>query len=440
MAIDATDEGHLRRAIALAMRGRGGVEPNPMVGCVIARGGSVIGAGWHQRFGGPHAEVEALAACAGGAAGMAGARGASGATGATACVTLEPCCHAGSGKKTPPCAPALIAAGVTRVVVGCLDPNPKVNGGGVAALRAAGIDVEVGALEAECRQLIAPFIALTRLGRPYVTVKWAVSADGKVAGPGGRRTAISNEFSMAAVHGLRARCDAILVGIGTALADDPMLTARAVDSELRGRPASATGAKEAGLRGLERAAPATEEGAGLWGRDARRALRVVMDGRARLPMGSALARTAREWPVRVYCLMDAADGERAAALRDGGVEVVGIEPDATGRVSIATVLQHLGRDNRTHLLVEAGPELAGAFVRGGYADRLWEFRCGRRIDDMTAPNAAAAPEGYFETGKMELEGDVLVESLNPGSAAYFGKYRSADWGYVERDKVTRGAG
>src|SRR5688572_29861014 len=193
------DERFMRRALELAARGRGSVEPNPMVGCVIAREGRVIGDGYHEQFGGPHAEREALAACR------------ESPRGATVYVNLEPCCHI--NKKTPPCVPALIEAQVSRVVVGCVDPNPDVSGKGVEALRAAGMEVKVGVLEADSKQLNAAWYARVNLGRPYVTLKWAQSADGKVAGPGGERKQISNELSMKVVHELRARSDAILVGI-----------------------------------------------------------------------------------------------------------------------------------------------------------------------------------------------------------------------------------
>src|SRR4051794_33796208 len=188
------DEQHLRRAIRLAMNGRGRVEPNPMVGCVIvARDGRVIGEGYHQQFGGPHAEPNALASCT------------ESPEGATAYVTLEPCCH--TNKKTPPCTPRLIEAKLARVVVGCLDPNPEVNGKGLAQLRAAGIQVDGPVLESEAKQLIAPFIKRQDHRLPYVTLKWAQTADAKVAGPHGQRLQITNETSSHLVHVLRARSD-----------------------------------------------------------------------------------------------------------------------------------------------------------------------------------------------------------------------------------------
>src|SRR5688572_1939929 len=213
------DEQFMRRAIRLAMNGRGRVEPNPMVGCVLVKDGRVIGEGFHATFGGPHAEPNALANCTESPAG------------ATAYVTLEPCCH--TNKKTPPCVPALIGAKVARVVVGCLDPNPDVNGKGLQQLREAGVEVVGPVLEADAKQLIAPFILSITGTRPYVTLKWAQSADGKVAGSQGRRMTISNERSIRLVHELRALSDAIMVGVNTAIMDDPMLTARGIQSDRR---------------------------------------------------------------------------------------------------------------------------------------------------------------------------------------------------------------
>src|SRR5947209_8575501 len=186
-----TDQSFMRRAIRLAMNGRGRVEPNPMVGCVIVKAGRVIGEGYHQEFGGAHAEPNALANCTESPAG------------ATAYVTLEPCCHL--NKKTPPCVPRLIEAKLARVVIGCVDPNPEVAGRGARQLQEAGITVDLGVCENEARQLAAPFFARIVQRRPYVTLKWAQTADGKVAGSGGRRLQISNEQSMGIVHNLRAR-------------------------------------------------------------------------------------------------------------------------------------------------------------------------------------------------------------------------------------------
>jgi diaminohydroxyphosphoribosylaminopyrimidine deaminase / 5-amino-6-(5-phosphoribosylamino)uracil reductase len=378
-----TDQHYLGRAIRLAMNGRGRVEPNPMVGCVIVRpDGRVIGEGFHEQFGGPHAEPNALAACA---------RAGESPAGATAYVTLEPCCH--TNKKTPPCTPRLIEAKLARVVVGCLDPNPQVNGQGIAMLRAAGIEVTAPVLEAQAKQLIAPFIATTRLSRPYVTLKWAESADGKVAGPGGRRTQISNPQSMALVHDLRRRSDAILVGIGTVLCDDPLLTARG-------------------------AAPA------------RPLLRVVLDANVKLPPKSRLVRTAAETPVWAFCSTAAVANDPLLANRAAELQIQGVivRPVAAsqGRLSLPAVLAELQQAGVTNLSVEPGPTLASSFFRDNLADRLWVFRSPSRIGDETAPAAAPVPGRYIRTGEIELAGDRLTEYLNPTSAAFFAPVPSAD--------------
>jgi diaminohydroxyphosphoribosylaminopyrimidine deaminase/5-amino-6-(5-phosphoribosylamino)uracil reductase len=380
-----TDQHFLRRAIRLAMNGRGRVEPNPMVGCVIVgRDGRVIGEGFHEQFGGPHAEPNALAACA---------RAGESPAGATAYVTLEPCCH--TNKKTPPCAPRLIEARLARVVVGCLDPNPQVNGKGIAMLRAAGIEVVGPVLEAEAKQLIAPFLATTTLGRPYVTLKWAESADSKVAGPAGRRTQISNERSMRLVHDLRGRSDAILVGIGTVLADNPLLTTR---GESPGRPL----------------------------------LRVLLDGGLKVPLDSRLVATAEQSPLWVFCSEAAVRSDprlasRMAELRARGVVVHPVATVPGGGVSLPLVLAELARARATHVSVEPGPRLARSFFDSGLVDRLWVFRSPNRIGDQTAPAAAAVPSGYVASGELEMDGDRLTEYLNSAGKAFFAAEPSADF-------------
>ncbi len=205
-----TDDDFIRLALGLAEQGRGSVEPNPMVGCVIVRDNQVIGEGYHQRFGGPHAEVHAL-------------RSVGDARGATAYVTLEPCCHHG---KTPPCSDALISAGVKRVVVAMADPFEQVDGGGLTQLQNAGIETRVGVLEQDARELNAAYLKRLQTGRPFTIAKWAMTVDGRIATSTGQSKWISNEASRADVHQLRGRVDAIAVGMGTVIADDPMLTAR----------------------------------------------------------------------------------------------------------------------------------------------------------------------------------------------------------------------
>ena len=204
----------MRLAIELAAKGEGCVEPNPMVGCVIVRDGQIIGQGFHNQFGGPHAEINALSSIDSDAHDAAGA---------TAYVTLEPCSHVG---KTGPCCDALIESEIAKVVVACVDPNPLVSGQGIKRLRDAGIKVEIGLLESEARELIAPYLKRIETGKPWVIAKWAMTLDGKIATATGDSQWISNSDSRSIVHELRGKVDAIMVGIGTALADDPMLNAR----------------------------------------------------------------------------------------------------------------------------------------------------------------------------------------------------------------------
>lgn len=369
----------MERAIELAMLGRGRVEPNPIVGCVIARDSRILGEGYHAAYGGPHAEPVALSACSESPAG------------ATVYVTLEPCSH--TNKKTPPCAPRLIEAGVGRVVVGCLDPNPQVNGRGAAMLREAGITVEVSVLEDRCRQLIAPFVARQRLNRPYVTLKWAQSADGRIAGPGGARVRISNERSHRVIHGLRARCDAIMVGINTVLKDDPLLTARHVP-------------------------------------EARPLLRLVLDSQLRLPPTAQLVRTAQD-DVLVFHAAGAARPEQPICQ---SVTCIPVPTADDGRLRLDHVLAALQPWAPTHLLVEPGPTLAEGFFQSGLVDRVWVIRSPRVIGDDTAPAAAAVPADYVLAGEIDLDGDRLAEYLNPASPTFAAAAPSADLYLAERGK------
>jgi diaminohydroxyphosphoribosylaminopyrimidine deaminase/5-amino-6-(5-phosphoribosylamino)uracil reductase len=308
----------MKRALELAKRGRGYVEPNPLVGAVVVSEGRLVGEGWHQRYGQAHAEVHALAA-AGDAA-----------RGATLYVTLEPCCHHG---KTPPCTDAVLRAGIARVVAAMSDPFPQVAGKGAALLRAAGVPVELGLAEAEARRLNAPYLKLLSTGRPYVHAKWAMTLDGKIATRSGDSRWISNDASRRRVHVLRGRMDAILVGIGTALADDPLLTARPPGP--------------------------------------RTALRIVLDSRGRLPLTSQLVRTAREAPVLVVT-SEAAAVQHQQELAALGCEVQ-VLPGEDGRPSVAALLDELGRRRLTNLLVEGGGEVLGSFRDADAIDEVHVF-------------------------------------------------------------------
>jgi diaminohydroxyphosphoribosylaminopyrimidine deaminase/5-amino-6-(5-phosphoribosylamino)uracil reductase len=369
------DAAFMRRAFELAIRGRGRVEPNPMVGCVLVRDGRVIAEGFHEAFGQPHAEAAALLACPDPA-------------GAIAYVSLEPCCDF-QGKKTPACASALIAAKIARVVAACEDPNPAVAGRGVAQLRGAGIDVQEGLLGDEARQLNAAFFKLSQFSRPYVTLKWAQTADGKIAGPGGRRLAISNPLSLRAIHKLRSRCDAILVGIGTVLCDDPLLTARVPDPP-------------------------------------RVPMRIVLDSHLRIRFDCQLVKTAGKVPLLVCCTNRAVDENKSAVARlhTAGVEVIALPDDGHGRVSLEAVLDELGRRKMTHLFVEPGPRLAESFIQANLADRVWITRSPRLANASDAPDAPKID--YSPTASAALDGDHLTEYLNPHSRAFYCPAPSAD--------------
>lgn len=368
----------MRQAMELAKLGRGRVEPNPMVGCVIVKAGRVIGQGYHTAFGQPHAEPTALAACTQSPAGAA------------AIVTLEPCCH--TNKKTPPCVPTLIAAGISHVIVGTLDPNPAVSGSGIAQLRAAGVQVTLGILEAPCRQLIAPWVAVTQLHRPYITLKWAESADGLVAGSHGRPVRISSPAATAALHKLRSMCDGILVGINTVLADDPMLTARDLAISPAGRPRTLT--------------------------------RIILDRNLRTPLTSRLVQSAGQWPVLIFCSPSAAATAVADSLRDKQVMIDAAPLDAAGQLDLKHIMTSLAQRQMTHVLVECGPTLARAFMAANLADRAWVIRSPRPIGEVDAPRAAPMP--WACTARRSLDGDDLTEHLNPAGGAFFAAEASSD--------------
>jgi diaminohydroxyphosphoribosylaminopyrimidine deaminase/5-amino-6-(5-phosphoribosylamino)uracil reductase len=315
MSVESHDHGWMRRALELAPRGWGRTSPNPMVGCAIVRDGQLVGEGWHREYGGPHAEVEALRH-AGDAA-----------RGATAYVTLEPCSHHG---KTPPCTDALIAAGVTRVVFAASDPNSKA-AGGAEVLRAAGIEVVGGIEERAARDQNAVFFhAHSREGerRPFIALKLAMSADAKIADRVGGSVWITGDEARAETHRLRAGFDAIAVGIGTVLADDPLLTVRGDV--------------------IPRIPPA----------------RVVFDHALRLPVESRLVRTAAEAPVMVVAAHDA-PAERQAALEAAGVRVLWAEKGLAG------VLETLRQAGLRSMFVEGGAAFAGSLLRERVVDRLY---------------------------------------------------------------------
>lgn len=315
-----TPQAVMQHALDLARQGVGLVEPNPPVGAVIVDDDlRPLAEGWHQQFGGPHAEIHALQAAGESARNQ------------TLYVTLEPCNHTG---KTPPCTEAIIDAGLRRVVVATPDPARHTAGAGLQRLREAGIDVDVGLCEYDAQRLIAPFTKLHTTGRPFVHAKWAMSVDGRIATRLGDSKWISGDESRRIVHELRGRMDAVLVGIGTALADNPLLTTR-----------------PPGVR---------------------TATRVIVDSRARLPVDSQLVRTCQEAPLLVVAGPHAA-AERLDGLRQAGVEVLVLAEEEAGRPSLSTVMNELGSRQMTNVLVEGGASVLGSLFDHRLVDMVHVF-------------------------------------------------------------------
>lgn len=310
MSAARADARHMARALQLARRGLCTTDPNPRVGCVLAQGDLIVGEGWHEVAGGPHAEVDALR--------QAGAR----AAGATACVTLEPCHHHG---RTPPCTAALIDAGVARVVVAMTDPDPRTAGAGIEALRSAGIEVVTGVMADEARALNPGFISRHQRGRPFVRCKLGMTLDGRIATAGGESKWITSAEARADVQRLRARSSAIMTGIGTVLADDPALTLR--------------------RNGI------------------RQPLRVVVDSRGRLPATARMLTL----PGRTLVAGLAATVPGDAAPE---VEYLALPADGDGRVELSALMAGLAEREVNELLLEAGPTLSGAMLAAGLIDEL----------------------------------------------------------------------
>jgi len=374
------DVWHMRRALELALQGQGHVEPNPMVGCVIVEGAEIIGEGWHRWFGSPHAEIEALA--------IAGRR----ARGATMLVTLEPCCHWG---KTGPCTEAVIAAGVRRVVVAQRDPFAQVDGSGLSALEAAGIEVEVGLLASDARQLNAPYLKLLATGRPWVIAKWAMTLDGKLATRSGSSRWISGDQARRIAHELRGRVDAILVGAETARRDDPLLTARpdvGAETARRDDPLL-TARPEKGSGVFFRNGPEGAPQKRLPTPFPRTATRVVLDSRASLGSESRLVHTAGDVPVLVAAGTEAAPSD-CQRLESAGCEVL-VCRGGTHRKRLEELLDELGRRRMTNILVEGGSRLLGSLLDAGQIDEVHVFIAPKLVGGRSAP-AAIAGQGIEE--------------------------------------------
>jgi diaminohydroxyphosphoribosylaminopyrimidine deaminase / 5-amino-6-(5-phosphoribosylamino)uracil reductase len=366
MPFSPIDHHHMRRALELAAQGRYTTHPNPRVGCVIAQGDTIVGEGWHRRAGEAHAEVLALE--------QAGAA----ARASTVYVTLEPHCFQG---KTPPCTQALIRAGVSRVVCGALDPNPKVNGAGMRQLTDAGILAQSGLLADEARALNAGFEKRMLVAIPRVTVKVAASLDGRVALANGQSKWITSEAARADVQRLRAASSAVLTGIDTVLADDPLLNVRDAAIDMAGRLP----------------------------------LRVVLDSRLRLRPNAKMFET--QGPILVAACV--ANAEAAAALRRTHAEIIELPADSTQRVDLHTLLRELGRRECNEVLVEAGPILTSRFISLGLCDELIVYFAPKLLGGdakpmLELPTLERIEDGLqFELRTSEPIGPDLKLTLTP---------------------------
>jgi diaminohydroxyphosphoribosylaminopyrimidine deaminase/5-amino-6-(5-phosphoribosylamino)uracil reductase len=346
MAPERADERYMKRALQLARRGIGQVSPNPMVGAVIVRSGEIIAEGYHRKFGADHAERDAIQ------------RASKSVKGATIYVNLEPCCHWG---KTPPCVDILIEQGIKRVVIGTLDPHPLVDGKGVQILRDHGIEVVEGLLEEEARALNEVYLHYTRTGLPFITIKYAQSLDGRIATSQGDSRWISSEASRRFAHRLRAQHDAVMVGIGTVLADDPQLTVRLVKG--------------------------------------RNPLRIVLDSRLRIPLNAQVLQGEAQ---TLITTTDAHDAKKVEAIQGQGKEVLVVQRDSDGRADVQSLMKILAKRGISSILVEGGAEVITSLLRGGLV---------KRMVVITAPLILGkGREGIDDLGIADLEKAIRSSS------------------------------
>lgn len=364
MTIDTTitteDERYMRLALALGRRGLGNTWPNPAVGAVVVKDGVVVGRGWTQAGGRPHAETEALR------------QAKRAARGATLYVTLEPCAHDG---KTPPCADAIIQAGIKRVVSALEDPNPEVAGQGYARLRENGIQVDTGVFADAARRAHAGHIAKITQARPHVLLKVALSSDDKVGYAGNKRAFITGDEAQARVHQMRAMSDAVLTGVGTVLSDNPQLTCR--------------------LPGMFERSP----------------VRVVLDAGLRTPLSLGVIATARDTPTLVFCSTKASPVAEDFLVQKGA-KVFRVE-EVNGKLDLDQVLKTLAAEGITRLMVEAGPRVAASFVGAGLVDEIALLRAPKPIgegglDALDGMALSALTEGMTERGSEQLGPDTLT--------------------------------
>ena len=357
-------ESYMRMALQLAAKGLGSVEPNPAVGAVIVKKGKIIGRGWHKKFGGPHAEINAIADCK---------KQGTNPKGATMFVTLEPCCHFG---KTGPCTDALIAAKLKKVVVATIDPSKHANGKGIHQLRKAGIKVEVGLCEAEARVLNAPFLKFASTGKTWVTLKWAQSIDGKLAWAktDDKHKWISCEESRKDAHKLRRRVGAILVGINTVLKDDPLLT-----------PRPSNGKKP---------------------------LRIVLDNHLRIPLNCKLLKTAKDVPVLIVTNIDTlrTKAKKAKQIAGRGAEILTCP---VSRSNLKFLLNELGKRGVQHLLVEGGPTVIGSFLKAKLADEVVIYVAPKILDAKGGADISWATNRLHlcRTDIKHIRDDIRIKGL-----------------------------
>ena len=359
--MNSDDEKYMRQAIALALKGTGRVNPNPLVGAVVVKDGRIIGEGYHQQYGCPHAERNALAACTESPAG------------ATIYVTLEPCCHHG---KNPPCTEALIAAGISRVVVGSPDPNPLVAGKGIAQLKAAGIQVEEGFLQAECDAINFIFFHYITTKQPYLALKYAMTADGKIACHTGASRWITGEVARHHVHELRNKYAAIMVGTGTVLADDPELTCRIENGN--------------------------------------NPVRIICDTQLRTPLSAKLVVTAKEVPTIIATCCQ--EESRYKPYQEAGCQIW-VVPSKNGGVDLQTLVHRLGQEKIDSVLVEGGGQLNWSLLQAGLVQRVYTYIAPKIFGGETAKSPVGGigvdnPQQAFQmrvVATQQLGEDFLLE-------------------------------
>jgi diaminohydroxyphosphoribosylaminopyrimidine deaminase/5-amino-6-(5-phosphoribosylamino)uracil reductase len=369
--VSSEDDKYMQAALRLAQRAIGSVEPNPAVGCVIVESGQVIGKGWHKRFGGAHAEINALEDCR--------TQGTD-PEGATMYVTLEPCCHSA---KTPPCTQAIINAGLTKVVVATADPSEHANGKGIEQLRNVGIEVQTGVCETQARLLNAPFIKFAATGKCWVILKWAQSIDGKMAwaDQSRERRWISGEKSRRDAHKLRRRVQAILVGINTVLADDPLLTAR----PSRGKKPT----------------------------------RIVLDSKLRIPLDCELLATAKKVPLTIVTTQQTVQTNPKAAetIESKGAELL-VVPQTAGQSNLHFLLDELSKRGICQLLVEGGPTVICAFLKENLADEVCVYIAPKTLGKKGAVEIAEPMHALTEAGGLHyvdmrsFDSDVRISGLS----------------------------